>query len=112
MGRFSRSSKKGLSAMTNQTTTDVIAQQEWLEPVEHGLQKAVQKTFSMGGETGRKVKDILHGVWLGDPLHAAVTDVPVGSWTAAVVMDIAESFTGSKEMAAGADAAVKIGLVG
>src|SRR5689334_14256329 len=98
--------------MANQTTADRIVKQDWLEPVENGLQSTVQKTFEAAGETGRKIKDALHGVWLGDPLHAAVTDVPIGCWTAALVMDAAESITGNTKLAAGADAAIGIGLVG
>src|SRR5438132_8487633 len=98
--------------MANQTNIDLIAKQEWLEPVENGLQKVVKATFQAGGKTGRKVQDALHGVWLGDPLHAAITDVPIGAWTAAVLMDVAETITGDEAIAAGADAAVGVGLVG
>jgi nitrite reductase/ring-hydroxylating ferredoxin subunit/uncharacterized membrane protein len=34
------------------------------------------------------VKDVLHGVWLGHPLHPALTDLPIGFWTSAVVLDL------------------------
>jgi nitrite reductase/ring-hydroxylating ferredoxin subunit/uncharacterized membrane protein len=98
--------------MPNQTTVDLIAKQKWLEPIENGLQKAVKGVFKAAGDTGRTIQDGLHGVWLGDPLHAALTDVPIGSWTAAIVMDAAESITGRDSLAKGADAAVGIGLVG
>ena len=98
--------------MPNQTNIDLIAQQEWLEPVENGLQKVVKGAFKAGGETGRKVEDALHGTWLGHPLHAALTDVPIGAYTAAVVMDAAETLTGNETLAAGADTAIAIGLVG
>jgi len=67
--------------MPIQTTADLIANQEWLEPVENGLQKIVKSTFKAAGDTGRTIEDALHGVWLGDPLHVALTDVPIGSWT-------------------------------
>src|SRR5690242_16773219 len=98
--------------MANQTTGDLVARQEWLEPLESGLQNTVRKTFEAGGDAGRKVEDFLHGAWLGDPLHAALTDIPIGSWTAAVAMDAVESMTGSSKLAAGADAAIGVGLVG
>ncbi|HVY10955.1 MAG TPA: Rieske 2Fe-2S domain-containing protein [Mycobacteriales bacterium] len=32
-------------------------------------------------------RDLLHGVWLGHPLHPMLTDVPIGCWTAAAVLD-------------------------
>jgi nitrite reductase/ring-hydroxylating ferredoxin subunit/uncharacterized membrane protein len=33
------------------------------------------------------VKDLLSGTWLGHPLHPPLTDVVIGSWTSALVMD-------------------------
>jgi hypothetical protein len=37
------------------------------------------------------VRDVLDGVWLGNPLHPALTDVPLGAWTTALVLDFAGS---------------------
>jgi nitrite reductase/ring-hydroxylating ferredoxin subunit/uncharacterized membrane protein len=34
------------------------------------------------------IKDLLHGRWLGHPLHAASTDLPIGVLTLVVVFDI------------------------
>ena len=36
----------------------------------------------------RPVKDFLNGTWLGHPVHAALTDVPIGAMTVAIVLDI------------------------
>lgn len=36
----------------------------------------------------RPVKDLLNGAWLGHPLHAAATDIPVGTLLVTVVLDI------------------------
>jgi nitrite reductase/ring-hydroxylating ferredoxin subunit/uncharacterized membrane protein len=36
----------------------------------------------------RPVKDFLNGTWLGHPVHAALTDLPVGVMTVAIVLDI------------------------
>jgi nitrite reductase/ring-hydroxylating ferredoxin subunit/uncharacterized membrane protein len=35
-----------------------------------------------------RVKDVLHGVWLGHPLHPALTDLPIGFWTSSTVLDL------------------------
>ena len=35
------------------------------------------------------VSTVLAGTWLGHPLHPAVTDVPIGCWTAAALVDVA-----------------------
>jgi nitrite reductase/ring-hydroxylating ferredoxin subunit len=34
------------------------------------------------------VTDVLHGVWLGHPLHPVLTDLPIGFWTSAFVLDL------------------------
>ncbi|SEP02743.1 Rieske 2Fe-2S domain-containing protein [Trujillonella endophytica] len=33
------------------------------------------------------VKDLLHGTWLGHPLHPVLVQVPVGSWVSAGILD-------------------------
>jgi nitrite reductase/ring-hydroxylating ferredoxin subunit len=35
----------------------------------------------------QRLRDALHGVWLGHPLHPSLTDIPIGSWSAAAVLD-------------------------
>ncbi|MFL6353735.1 MAG: Rieske 2Fe-2S domain-containing protein [Bryobacteraceae bacterium] len=89
----------------------VVEKQEWLTPVQEAGEAFVKKTYEAAGEPGQAVKNALHGVWLGHPLHAAITDVPVGSWTAAAVLDFLEA-RGEKQYGAGADAAVAVGLAG
>jgi nitrite reductase/ring-hydroxylating ferredoxin subunit/uncharacterized membrane protein len=34
------------------------------------------------------VKDALSGTWLGHPLHPLLTDVPIGTWTSATLLDL------------------------
>ncbi|HZO88854.1 MAG TPA: Rieske 2Fe-2S domain-containing protein [Chthonomonadaceae bacterium] len=97
--------------MNSEAVTDVIAQQEWLEPVETGLQKAVHSAFDAGGQAGRKVEDFLHGTWLGHPLHVVLTDIPIGAWTMAAVLDAADAVRGRNSSGAAADAAVAMGLI-
>ena len=89
-----------------------IARQDWLEPAEEGLQKLLHQSFANGGRGGQRIKNILHGTWLGHPLHVILTDVPIGAWTAALVFDFLELSSGRKEFAAAADASITLGLVG
>src|SRR5690242_12381224 len=35
-----------------------------------------------------KVRDALHGVWLGHPLHPVLVQVPVGAWLSASILDL------------------------
>ena len=36
----------------------------------------------------RPVRDLLNGTWLGHPVHPAVTDVPIGAFLVAFVLDV------------------------
>jgi hypothetical protein len=68
--------------MSEDSITTRIEKQDWLDTASGAVQKAVTSVYQAGGETGQQVKDVLHGTWMGHPLHAAVTDVPVGAWAA------------------------------
>lgn len=98
--------------MEKELTTALIENQEWLDTAAEQAQKAVSAAYGQGGETVQKVQNFLHGTWLGHPLHSAVTDVPIGSWTAAVVLDALSDLTGNEDLQRGADAAIAIGLAG
>jgi nitrite reductase/ring-hydroxylating ferredoxin subunit/uncharacterized membrane protein len=52
------------------------------------------------------LKDVLHGVWLGHPLHPVLTDLPIGFWTSAVVLDL----VGGPAARPGADVLVGAGV--
>jgi nitrite reductase/ring-hydroxylating ferredoxin subunit/uncharacterized membrane protein len=65
-----------------------------------------------GGPIGPQAAKVLHGTWLGHPLHAVLTDVPIGSWSAAAVLDLLEQNRSNGFLRRGADAAIMVGLVG
>jgi nitrite reductase/ring-hydroxylating ferredoxin subunit/uncharacterized membrane protein len=52
-----------------------------------------------------KVRDVLHGVWLGHPLHPVLVQVTTGAWLSASILD----FTSADDRAARRLAAVGIG---
>lgn len=97
--------------MNEKTLLNTLTEPKWLDKLGDVVQPAILNAFKGGGKTGQDIKDFLHGVWLGHPLHPAITDVPVGSWTAAAVLDALE-LLGKNSYAKGADAAVGIGLLG
>lgn len=97
--------------MNKEPLINAITEQEWLDQVGDVVQPAVLNTFEAGGKTGQNIKDFLHGTWLGHPLHPVLTDIPVGAWTAAAVLDGLE-LLGEKKYRKGSDAAIAIGLVG
>jgi len=98
--------------MATNLPVEVIKKQEWLEPIAERLQPTIAAALGVDGPVGPKIANILHGTWLGHPLHVVLTDVPLGSWTVAAVLDSLEEITESKAIGRGADAAIAVGLVG
>lgn len=98
--------------MSSSVAIDLINRQDWLDQVADTLQPAIAGTFEAAGAAGRKAEDFLHGTWLGHPLHSVLTDVPVGAWTAALVLDAMDEMSGREEFGRGADAAVTVGIIG
>jgi nitrite reductase/ring-hydroxylating ferredoxin subunit/uncharacterized membrane protein len=98
--------------MASNLSVEIIKKQEWLEPIAERLQPAVAASLGTDGAIGPKIANLLHGTWLGHPLHVVLTDVPLGSWTAAAVLDALEEKTGSRAMGRGADTVIAVGLAG
>jgi len=96
--------------MSTGGTIGMIERQEWMNPVEEALQTIIHKLFQFKG--GRETKNFLHGTWIGDPLHVILTDVPLGSWTAAMIFDALDSMNSRRKYRLAADASVALGLTG
>ena len=58
------------------------------------------------------VRNVLDGVWFGNPLHPALTDVPIGAWSAAFVLDLAGSPAADQALGVGILGAVPTALTG
>jgi nitrite reductase/ring-hydroxylating ferredoxin subunit/uncharacterized membrane protein len=87
----------------------VVEALPFLDDIADGVQPKVQEAVDAGGTTARNVLD---GVWLEAPLHPVLTDVPVGSWTAALVFDGLDVATGMKSVRHAADASLVFGTLG
>jgi nitrite reductase/ring-hydroxylating ferredoxin subunit/uncharacterized membrane protein len=61
-----------------------IEQLEGLDRVSGLLQQAVRAVVPQESE----LKDVLSGTWLGHPLHPPLTDVVIGAWTSALLLDL------------------------
>src|SRR5881227_1251456 len=66
-----------------ETVIDRIENASPLDPVVKAVRKIVNAALGP-----QPVRDALHGLWLGHPLHPMLTDVPIGTWTAAGVLDL------------------------
>jgi nitrite reductase/ring-hydroxylating ferredoxin subunit/uncharacterized membrane protein len=66
------------------------------------VMKAVGKAIPAG-----PLKDALSGTWLGHPVHPMLTDLPIGFWTSAWVLDL----VGGKRSAKAARTLVGLGIL-
>ncbi len=55
----------------------------------------------------RPLKDLLSGSWLGHPFHPLLTDIPIGAWTSAMVLDL----VGGRRGEEAADRLIGIGVL-
>lgn len=52
-------------------------------------------------------KDLVAGTWLGHPIHPVLTDIPIGFWTSAFVLDV----LGGREAEKGSEILVGLGTL-
>jgi nitrite reductase/ring-hydroxylating ferredoxin subunit len=88
-----------------QQLVDLALRTPDLDAAADALAGAVNGAYDAAGPAKQPVKDALNGTWLGHSLHPAITDVPVGAWTAALALDA----LGERR---GARIAVGVGLLG
>jgi nitrite reductase/ring-hydroxylating ferredoxin subunit/uncharacterized membrane protein len=81
--------------------TEALAGVEALDGAAEAISGFVRKTIP-----GGPVKDALSGSWLGHALHPLLTDVPIGFWTSAMVLD----WVGGRGGEAAADRLIALGI--
>lgn len=62
--------------------TDTLESAAWLDPTANLVRK-----LSKAAIRPLWLRDLLHGVPLGHPLHPMLVQIPLGAWTAAAVLD-------------------------
>jgi nitrite reductase/ring-hydroxylating ferredoxin subunit/uncharacterized membrane protein len=62
----------------------IAAQDRWARPLGDFNHRWLNALF----RPARPIRDLLSGVWLGHPLHAAATDIPIGTLLLVVVLDL------------------------
>ena len=87
----------------------IIEAMPWLDDISNVVQPKVQEIVNAGGIS---VRNALDGTPLELPLHPALTDVPMGSWSATITFDGLDVVTGSHAMRNAADATLALGILG
>jgi nitrite reductase/ring-hydroxylating ferredoxin subunit/uncharacterized membrane protein len=73
-----------------------------LDPVADRVHELVAQAIPNGA-----FKDLLSGTWLGHPAHPMLTDLPIGCWTSAFVLD----FVGGRRSRHAAELLIGLGVV-
>lgn len=91
----------------------VVERWDALDAPGYQLEHGVALSFLLAGRRSRPLQDLLHGVWLGHPLHPVLVTVPVGSWTVALLLDALDcAGRGGPGTAAAAELSVGLGVAG
>jgi uncharacterized membrane protein len=94
--------------MLAKTIIHAIEEQRSLDRIAVPLQHTVSAVL----DRAPRLADVLHGRWLGHPLHAALIAIPIGGWTVSLGLDIAGAVNPRRGIRRAADLATAIGLGG
>lgn len=82
-------------------------------PMDKMLQKALDKAlYANGSPLAQQIRNFLNGTWLGEPLHVSLKDLPIGAWTATMVLDALSLVCSRGQFAFAADSCMAIGMAG
>ncbi len=73
--------------------------------------EAVHDVVLKGGTPTRRVADLLHGTWLGHPLHIVLTDVAIGAWLFGSLLDFTSLFRRRRSSRRAADQLILMGTL-
>ena len=88
--------------MVLQALVGRLEQAKALDPAVGAMSEKITGVLPRG-----RVKDLLHGTWLGHPLHPLLVAVPIGLWSGALLLDL----TGGPESRAAARRLVGAGVL-
>lgn len=78
-----------------------------------GLAGSIQKVMNMLlGSALHPLKVLLNGTWLEHPLHPVLTDIPIGGWTVAVLLDLVALIFGVQGLGLASGIATGLGILG
>src|SRR5512146_557414 len=78
----------------------------------NGLAGWVQKLMNAIFTPLRPLKTFLNGTWLEHPLHSVLTDVPIGGWTVAILLDLIALTFGVQNLGLASGIAIGLGVLG
>jgi nitrite reductase/ring-hydroxylating ferredoxin subunit/uncharacterized membrane protein len=87
------------NAIRNATSRaiEALGKQTWLDRPSYRLEHVLTLAFASLGRYRERVADMLHGTWLGHPLHPVLTSLPTGAVATTLVLDAASVLPSSKQ---------------
>jgi nitrite reductase/ring-hydroxylating ferredoxin subunit len=75
----------------------------------YAISRGVHNWVLKGGQPRRQAADLLHGTWLGHPLHSVLTDITIGAWVFSFVLDLLSRNRRSRSIQRSADTLLNLG---
>jgi nitrite reductase/ring-hydroxylating ferredoxin subunit/uncharacterized membrane protein len=100
------------SSFGNNAVFDAIVRSTQDQPILERIASTVGPAVKSAVGASRTLKNVLHGVWVGHPLHPVLTDLPVGAWSMACIFDVIHAFDDRPQSAYAADTCVGVGILG
>ena len=82
-----------------------------LDQQAYSVSRGLHNWILKGGKSRRQVGDLLHGTWMGHPLHSVLTDMTIGALVFSNVLDLLSLTSGSRGIRRAADTLLDLGIV-
>lgn len=91
----------------------MLGRQRWLDRPSYRLEHALTFLFAACGRHRERIANMLHGTWLGHPLHPALTSLPTGAVASVLALDATSVFGRSvTQLRDASRIALGLGLIG
>lgn len=92
-----------MEPLARELIAERIEEVDALDSLADPLQQAIHTVVPQGSP----LKDALSGTWLGHPVHPPLTDVVIGAWTSALILDL----VGGDETEKAAERLIGVGIL-
>ena len=91
----------------------MLGRQAWLDRPGYRLEHTLGLALAACGGAGERLSNLLHGTWLGHPLHPLLTAVPIGAVATTLALDVAAVLPGRRSgLRDAARLSLGVGIVG
>ena len=88
---------------------EIVGRQGWLDRPGYRIEHVLSLALAAWGGAGERAGNLLHGTWLGHPLHPLLASLPTGAVASTMTLDVVDVF-GSHARGAGLRGASRLSL--